>query len=150
MEPTSNGVITLNNQVSKKNSGLIFDTICIQLSKEQTNLTIDFKGTKLTLHAVYFENEKPGVIYNSIGVAGARYKDYLGEELFAQQLQLFNPDLVILSLGTNESFDSKYNETSFALLVDSMINTIKKSIPNASILITLPSENYRVKSGQTI
>ena len=150
MEQGSNGIITLNNQVTKKNSGLLFDTICIQLTKEQPNLKIDFKGTKLTLHAVYFENEKPGIIYNSIGVAGAKYKDYVGEELFSQQLPLFNPDLVILSLGTNESFDSKYNETSFALLVDSMINTIKKSIPNASILITLPSENYRVKSGQTI
>lgn len=150
MESSPNGVITLNNQVTKENSGLQFDTISIRLPKEQTKLKIDFKNTKLTLHAVYFENEKSGVVYNSVGVAGARYKDYLSDELFSQQLPLFNPDLVILSLGTNESYDSSYTEETFAALVDSMINTIRKAVPNASILLTLPSENYRVRSGQVI
>lgn len=148
MEPSSNGSITLNKQVTKKNNGLLFDTICIELKKEQTNLKVEFKDTKLTFHAVYFENENQGVVYSSVGVAGAKYTNFLSNEFFAKQLPIFSSDLIIISMGTNEAYDSRYDSLSFEITVDSMLTTIKKANPNASILLTLPSENYRVKAGQ--
>lgn len=148
MEPSSKGTITLNNQVTKNNSGLLFDTICINLKKEQTTLKVEFKDTKLTFHAVYFENQNPGLVYSSVGVAGAKYTNFLANEFFSKQLPIFNSDLIIISMGTNEAYDSRYDSLSFAITVDSMLTTIQKVNPNASILLTLPSENYRVKSGQ--
>ena len=40
-----------------------------------------------------------------IGVNGATYDDYNNTEIFFNQLPHLNPDLVIVSLGTNESFE---------------------------------------------
>jgi lysophospholipase L1-like esterase len=101
----------------------------------------------MTLHGVYVENDQRGVVYNSAGVAGARYRDYLRNDFFLQQMPLFQPDLVIVSLGTNESYDPSFTEAGFRQIVDSMFTMLHATLPNASVLITLPSENYRLKGG---
>ncbi|MFY7668871.1 MAG: GDSL-type esterase/lipase family protein [Crocinitomicaceae bacterium] len=141
------GEISLNNRISKKASNSEFDTITLSLEKEQTNLKIAFTGSKLTIHGIYFENSTNGIIYNSAGVAGARYQDFNNTAYFSEQLKLFSPDLVIISLGTNESFDPNYEKEKFSNEVDNLIQKIKANSPSVNIILTLPSENYRVRKG---
>ncbi len=141
------GIISLNSRVSKTASKSDFDTITLNLEKEQTNLKIAFSGSKLTIHGIYFENSKSGIIYNSAGVAGARYQDFNRTTYFSEQIKLFSPDLVIISLGTNESFDPNYDEGKFSKEVENLIQTIKNNSRDISIILTLPSENYRVRKG---
>lgn len=148
MDDPENGKISLNNMSSKSGSDKNYDTLSVDLYDEEETLNIAFSGTKITIHGIYFENEQNGVIYNSAGVAGARYKDYNKTEYFTEQLTLLNPDLVIISLGTNESYDSNYNGTAFEAEVDTMISKIKRTIPQANIIITLPSENYKLANGK--
>lgn len=147
MDNPTNGTITLNHLVTKTGSRADFDTITILLPKEQTELNIAFSGSKLTIHGVHFENAQKGVVYNSAGVAGARYQEYSGTAFFFEQFSLLSPDLVIISLGTNESFDPKYDEHKFAAEVDTFISRIRRKSPGINIILTLPSENYRVKQG---
>lgn len=147
MENPEKGIITLNGFKSKLNSKRDFDTIAIDLLEEHKELNITFVGSKITLHGVYFENDKKGIVYNSAGVAGARYSDFNRTKLFFNHIPLLEADLVIISLGTNESFDSKYDPDKFENEVDSMISRLRKVSPEINILLTLPSENYRVKSG---
>lgn len=142
-----NGKISLNNRISKMNSKPEFDTITLNLEKEQTNLKIAFSGSKLTIHGIYFENSTSGIIYNSAGVAGARYQDFNNTAYFSEQLKLFSPDLVIISLGTNESFDPNYEKEKFSNEVGNLIQKIKANSPSVNIILTLPSENYRVRKG---
>jgi len=141
------GRVSINNTFSKTNAQPHFDTLTFQSSKPLSKLDVSFSGSSMTLHGVYVENDKNGVVYNSAGVAGARYRDYLRNDYFIKQLPLFKPDLVILSLGTNESYDPEFTEASFRNTVDSMFTKIHSALPNASVLITLPSENYRLKGG---
>lgn len=147
LEDTANGSISLNDTYIKNHSQARFDTLIMTLGQEQTTLKLAFSGSKLTIHGFLFENSKDGLVYYSAGVAGARYKEYNGTEYFFEQFPLLSPDLVIISLGTNESFDAKYDVLKFEKEVDTLISRIRKKAPGVNILLTLPSENYRLKSG---
>jgi lysophospholipase L1-like esterase len=83
------------------------------------------------------ENNNSGVIYHSIGVNGAKTSDYNKFRLFNEQLPVLNPDLVIISLGTNESFDKQSGEQYFANL-NQMIQGIKDKNPQACVLVMTP------------
>jgi lysophospholipase L1-like esterase len=86
------------------------------------------------LNGLVLENDNSGVIYHSIGVNGAKASDYNKFRLFNEQLPVLNPDLVIISLGTNESFDKQSGEQYFAHL-DQMIQGIKEKNPQACVLV---------------
>ncbi|WP_291136082.1 GDSL-type esterase/lipase family protein [Flavobacterium sp. UBA7663] len=86
------------------------------------------------LNGLVLENDNSGVIYHSIGVNGAKASDYNKFRLFNEQLPALNPDLVIISLGTNESFDKQSGDQYFAHL-DQMIQGIKDKNPQACVLV---------------
>lgn len=86
------------------------------------------------LNGLVLENENSGIIYHSIGVNGAKASDFNKFRLFNEQLPVLNPDLVVISLGTNESFDKQSEEQYFAHL-DQMIQGIKENNPQACVLV---------------
>jgi lysophospholipase L1-like esterase len=140
-----NGSISVNDAFKKKGAFSTFDTLQFDYKNPRTKLDVAFTGSAMTLHGVYVENEKPGVVYDAAGVAGARYRDFLRNEYFLQQMPLFQPDLIIISMGTNESYDPTYTPEGFRLIVDSVFNAIRTQLPQSAVIITLPSENYRMK-----
>ena len=141
-----NGHISVSPSFKKNSNQLMFDTLHFDFKSPQTKLDIKFTGSKLLFHSSYFENEQPGIVYNAAGVAGARYRDFLSNEFFTKQLPYFQPDMLILSLGTNESYDPTFTTEGFRSRVDSMFTMIQSKLPNCAVIITLPSENYRIKN----
>ncbi len=89
-----------------------------------------------------FENEKNGVLYHCIGINGARYKDYSKSNEFCSQTASLNPDILIISLGTNESFQKKYNSEIFYQEIDTLVTNLKKANPNTPILLTTPANSF--------
>ncbi|GEM54191.1 hypothetical protein B0A58_08115 [Flavobacterium branchiophilum NBRC 15030 = ATCC 35035] len=89
------------------------------------------------LSGLVLENNNPGILYHNIGVNGAKYADYNKYPLFFNQLKALNPDLIIVSLGTNESFDRMSSE-SYMQQVFRFINNIKLWYPDTAILLTTP------------
>ncbi|MDR0572904.1 MAG: GDSL-type esterase/lipase family protein [Tannerella sp.] len=87
-------------------------------------------------------NGNPGILYHSIGVNGAKYADYANRE-YLRQLSLLKPSLLIVSLGTNESFGRNFSKTLFELQVDSFVRLVCEEIPGATLLITTPAETYK-------
>jgi lysophospholipase L1-like esterase len=102
-----------------------------------------------TFFGCLVDNGVPGLIYHTIGVNGAEYKSYLEADKFLAQLAWLSPDLIILSMGTNEAFNTKnFSEDGFSKYVFSLIDTIKQLNPQSAILITTLPESlkpYRVK-----
>jgi lysophospholipase L1-like esterase len=147
LQDPQKGLVTVNKTITKTTTQVHFDTLSFNSAMPQSKLDVSFSGAAMTLHGVYVENDQAGVVYNAAGVAGARYRDYLRNDFFIEQLPLFAPDLVIISLGTNESYDPSFTEAGFRQIVDSMFTLLHERLPNSSVLITLPSENYRVKNG---
>jgi len=97
------------------------------------------------IFGMYVSNGKSGVVYNSMGVNGAEFRHYNEAQYFAEQSQALLPDLIIISLGTNEAANSKFEENTFYNQIDKMVNDLQNYNPNATILLTTPADNYRRK-----
>ena len=95
-----------------------------------------------TYYGFMLTNSNPGVLYHSIGVNGAKYKDYTSRE-YVRQLSLLKPSLLIVSLGTNESFGRNFSKTEFEAQVDLFVRLVHEEIPGVTLLITTPVESYK-------
>lgn len=89
------------------------------------------------LNGLVLENNNPGIIYHTIGVNGAKCSDFNKFPLFFEQLAVLQPDLVIISLGTNESFD-KMITSEFIVQLNLMMELILAKNPTTAFLITTP------------
>lgn len=90
-----------------------------------------------TLSGLVLEKDDPGVLYHSIGVNGAKASDYNKYPLFFEQLPALQPDLIIISLGTNESFD-KMVPDDFIVQLNLFIEKAKAKNPDVCILVMTP------------
>ena len=76
-----------------------------------------------------------------IGVNGAMYLDYNNTDLFFKQLPALKPDVIIVSLGTNE-ISNKRIEISEDMQL--FFNNLSEVISNeTSILITTPVDHRK-------
>ena len=101
--------------------------------------TIAKTGNSSTLFGISLENENKGTLVHTIGVNGAEYQHYLHSEFFIKQLAELGAELIIISLGTNEAYNSSIFDSSvFETRVDSFLTELQITLPNASILITTP------------
>ena len=89
------------------------------------------------LSGLVLENNNPGILYHNIGVNGAKLSDYNKYSVFFEQLKALNPDLIIVGLGTNESFD-KMNSRDYMAQLDLFIQNAKAQNPAVEILLTTP------------
>jgi len=95
-----------------------------------------------TINGVILENDKPGILYHSIGINGAHFNDYNTSPLFYRQMSTLKPDLIIVSLGTNEGANIKITEDEMIASVVSMVRNLRSVNPGAGILITTPADDY--------
>ena len=102
-------------------------------------------ATPFQLYGISLENDDPGVVYNSIGVNGAKLNSYLRCGLFVKQLHALKPDWVILSIGTNEGNTRQFDAQSYKKEYLQMIDSVRFAAPNAAILLTVPNDSYLFK-----
>jgi lysophospholipase L1-like esterase len=81
------------------------------------------------------------VIYHTIGVNGATFRNYNSTALFFDELKELKPDLVIVSLGTNESV-SDIDEGTFTLQLDLFIQHLQTTAPGSAFMLTTPADNF--------
>jgi LysM repeat protein len=96
-----------------------------------------FDQTDFAFNGLVLENDAPGIVYHTIGVNGAKCSDYNKFPLFFEQLKALQPDVVIISLGTNESFDKLVTAEYFQQLT-AMMESITSHNPSVAFLITTP------------
>ena len=97
------------------------------------------------IYGIELENGKPGILYHTIGVNGAMYINYTESEYFAEQTKLLKPDLIILSLGTNEAFSFGFKEDEFRDNILQLFSRLKMENPDAIFLLTTPASSFRRK-----
>lgn len=88
------------------------------------------------------ENSKPGIYYAGFGVNGAASNSYLKCNLFGQQLETVKPDLVIFSLGVNDTQGKDFTKEDYIENYDSLIMEVRKVSPDCAILLTTTTDNY--------
>ncbi len=88
------------------------------------------------------KRDTPGILYHSIGVNGARYDQYVQNEMFWEQLKELHGDLFIISMGTNEAQTPALNQQAFAANCAAFVQVIHKIAPHAAVIITTPPPSY--------
>lgn len=101
----------------------------------------------LTLDGISLENELSGVVYHSIGVNGAKFVDFARARYFAKEVAELQPDLIILSFGTNEA-QGKNGPPALYNQMKELVNQLQAEVPNASFLLTTPADSY-LRSGRS-
>lgn len=109
-----------------------------QLAKVSSPNPVDYSFYGVSLEI----RDSPGIIYHSIGVNGARYDQFLQNQLFWSQLKSLQGDLFVVSLGTNEAQNMAVNEQGLSAICDSFIHMIHQIAPHAVVLITTPAASY--------
>ncbi len=109
---------------------------------ELRNVRESQEQSHTTLFGVNFENGRPGILYHAVGVNGARYEHYNKADMFALQTSLLKPNLVIISLGTNESAEYPHLKTDFLRQVHTLVNAIRTNNPDAAVLLITPPDAF--------
>jgi lysophospholipase L1-like esterase len=101
---------------------------------------------QFTLFGLSLENGKSGVLYHATGGNGAKAKHFVEASYFAEQTHELTPDLIIISLGTNEAIDHPYIDPKFLTQLDSLVTQLKSNNPDALFLLTTPIDFYKKKT----
>jgi len=101
--------------------------------------------SRATIYGLLLENGNPGIIYHTVGVNGAEFHHYSEALHFSEQTKALNPDLIIISLGTNEAFALNFNLDKFYADMQLLYSQLKRENPNACFLFTIPACSYRRK-----
>ncbi len=115
----------------------------VLLTKPVSSLTLRMRtvpGTAIT--AIELMHGNHGVEYSAIGNNGATYAHYDALEGFAENTRHMHPDLIIISLGTNEAF-GRVSDDELRMHIESLINKLRMYNPDATMLLTTPQECYR-------
>lgn len=119
----------------------------IKLNSASSRLSINPSLNKPStgrLDGLVLLNNQPGVVYHEVGVSGSGVKQYLRSKAIREFLEVLDPDLVILSFGTNDSYVYPKSFCKDCIKEDykQLINRIRAVKPAASILLTTPPDHY--------
>ncbi|MFM9945245.1 MAG: GDSL-type esterase/lipase family protein [Bacteroidia bacterium] len=118
------------------------DSVILKLSKS-------FPGqNNFQFYGMSLENNNPGLLYHAIGLNGAFTKSFNKSTFFTKQLRALEPDLVIVSLGTNDNFqpESRYCIYCIKDNLRTLLDNVRASKPGVSILLVTPGDFY-MKNG---
>jgi len=101
---------------------------------------------QFTLYGLNLENGNPGVLFHATGGNGAKAKHYVEAQYFSEQTKELSPDLIIISLGTNEAMDHPYIDPKFSEHLDTFINQLREQNPFTLFLLTTPLDFYKKKT----
>ena len=95
------------------------------------------------VYGVYTDNSRAGgVVYSTIGNNGACFSDYLLLNGFADDVARLNPQLIILSMGTNEGYSAK-TDKQIADETRTLIRQLKQAKPGALFMLWTPQECHK-------
>lgn len=99
-------------------------------------------GGEVRLFGVVFERDGPGVVYDSLGLDGARARllERFDRDHWHDQLRLRRPDLLVLHYGTNESQFRRLSSKRYRQSLSETIGHLRAALPGVSCLLVGPMD----------
>ena len=122
----------------------LVDTLFLQSSRRKVDSgeLLPASTFKNLYYGLSLTNGSPGILYHGIGVNGAMFTHYT-DTAYVKQLALLQPALLIISLGTNETFGRRFQSEEFEGQVKQFLVMVKRYLPETAILLTTPPECYK-------
>ncbi len=95
------------------------------------------------------ERDGPGVVYDTLGINGGRARrlELITPSIWAEQLRLRRPNLVILNFGTNESEDVGRSMAQVEADYVSVLQRLRAAAPESSCLVMSPLDRATRNGG---
>lgn len=103
----------------------------------------DGKFSRGPVYGFSLENGRDGVLYHAMGVNSACYLHWGRQEEVIRQSAALDPDLFILSMGSNEAAGGNFNDDVFYREIGRLVAPLREANPEASILLTSPAQAFR-------
>lgn len=101
----------------------------------------DSSAKEFQLHGLDFITTNSDFEYHSLGVVGAQFTHLIQHTiLWKEHMKMLNPDLLIISYGTNEAYNGNFDSNSYSKQINRFLNEIREIIPSVSILLTSPPD----------
>jgi len=98
-------------------------------------------GAEFVLQGILRKPAEQGFSIGISGTNGARLDHYLQNPDFERHLQVINPALLIISLGTNDAFSGSFNPEATRQSLHELLTKIKSAVPNVAILLAGPPDH---------
>lgn len=97
--------------------------------------------TPLRLYGMSFENTTDtGVLFHMAGVGACQLSDFLGATHFFGHTVALQPDLIVFSLGANESCTRGFDTIGYASKFQKLLGDLRTALPGVQFLITTPPD----------
>jgi lysophospholipase L1-like esterase len=106
------------------------------------SIKVDSSQNHSTIFGMSLENDSAGVLYHVIGVNGAKYMHYQAAKYFSEQTHQLDPELFIISLGTNEALDYPYIDKRLAVYIENLVSSLRSHNPLAKFIIVTPPDCF--------
>lgn len=113
----------------------------VKVASGPSKLTIRTRGDgPVRVFGAILENEKPGVVYDSLAVNGARISTFerLEENHFKKELRHRRADLVVMMCGANEGNNDALALSAYKNQLASVLHRIRDALPDAGCLVMGP------------
>ncbi len=106
-------------------------------------LTLSVTSGRVRLYGISLRRDEGGVVYDSLGINGAYISvlsKFLKPEHWGEQLRHYDPQLVVINYGTNESVYAAFVDKVFEKELRETIKRARAAVPQASILVMSPMD----------
>ncbi len=135
-------IIQINNKKAETFDGYSL----IELPTLEDSISIEInqpENSQFELYGIFLENTISQINYHTIGVNGATAQSYLQYDYFSSHLKMINPDLIIISLGTNEAYDADFRKTEHEYILKDLIYQIRDVSPSAAIILVTANDHLK-------
>lgn len=123
------------------------------LPTRASQLSVRVTSGNVQLFGAEFRRDQRGVLYSSLGVNGASVtllSRAFNRSHLAAQLRHYQPDLVVLAYGTNESGFPGFVDSTWGSEMEAAVKRVRAALPDASILLMSPMDRGELKPDGTI
>jgi lysophospholipase L1-like esterase len=149
--------VWLDGVVKKRNISLVAaagEFICIEVVAEAGSLhTLELTTTSAghtRIFGIAIERNSPGVVYDALGINGARATRPLRWDwnLLRASLARRDPDLIVVAYGSNEVGDSDLDLNEYQASFTALLERFHQAAPRASLLVIGPPDReWRTRLG---
>jgi len=131
----------------KKDSSLLQNVSVVNLPVTTNDIFLkaqrnDSSESYAILYGMNLENDSTGVLYHAIGVNGAEAFQYVQAKYFAEQTAVLKPEVIIISLGTNEAQRRPFDKILTEARLDSLVKQLQQFNPGVPVVLTTPPDSY--------
>jgi len=121
-------------------------TFSAQLDSIRLHISVsDTQKRRPAIYGIELLNNKPGIVYHAAGANGTTYESFSKAFDYLPMLKTLHPDCIIISMGTNDAYVPKVDSIQLKNRIVSMIENIRKELPEVCIVLTTPGDHLKEK-----